>query len=165
MHMMEMVLALLATVLFTSLSLTYNQAIWAQTDYLNNATTVVQASQICHSELDKIDAELLAGRIGLEEIKNANGVVVLKGIKELHNTSTTLDLSHLSEKYNIHTEAVFCDKYGNTMEMVYDPDKDEYEPKPIESSLYVKMTVTVSGPNYLKHPYSMTRIFTETFVR
>jgi len=58
MSMFEMVLALFAIVLFTTLSLTYNQAIWAQTDYLNNATLVVQASQICHSILDEADAKL-----------------------------------------------------------------------------------------------------------
>jgi uncharacterized membrane protein affecting hemolysin expression len=60
MSMWEMVLALFAVVLFTSISLSYNQALWTQTDYLNNATLVVQANYICHSVLDEIDAKLFS---------------------------------------------------------------------------------------------------------
>ncbi|MFW5627941.1 MAG: hypothetical protein ACOCG6_01750 [Candidatus Cloacimonadaceae bacterium] len=145
MHMMEMVLALFATVLFTSLSLTYNQAIWAQTDYLNNATTVVQASQICHSMLDEVDAKLFAGLIDLD-------------VESFPNESILLDLSHISAQYNVERNAVYCDQYGNPTEFVYNEELEKDVQVP---SFYIKMTVTVTGPSYLRHPYSMTRIYTK----
>lgn len=153
MSMMEMVLALLATVLFTSLSLTYNQAIWAQTDYLNNATTVVQASQICHSILDEVDAKLFSGQVKFDQLKTK------------FHYSDVITYSHIPTTFNVMRTIENCDKMGNTTEKVYDDDLGYEVEKPIATSLYVKMTVTVSGPSYLRHPYVLTRILTETFVR
>lgn len=153
MHMMEMVLALFATVLFTTLSLSYNQAIWTQADYLNNATTVVQASQICHSILDEVDAKLFSGQVRFNQIRS------------LYNFTSKTDYPFISTQYNVKREAVFCDKYGKTTKIEYDYDLEQDVEVPIDNSLYILMTVTVSGPSYLKYPYSMTRIVTETFVR
>lgn len=153
MHMMEMVLALFATVLFTTLSLTYNQAIWAQTDYLNNATTVVQASQICHSILDEVDAKLFSGQVKFNQIRSQ------------YNFTSETNYPFLHTQYDVKREAVFCDKYGKTTKIEYDYDLGKEVEIPIDSSLYILVTVTVSGPTYLKHPYSLTRIVTETFVR
>ena len=141
MNMMEMVLALFAVVLFTTLSLSYNQAIWRQTDYLNNATLVVQASQICHGFLDEVDAKLFSGQLDIDDLVDS------------YNFTTTKTYPHLPVIFNVTSVAADCDSLG----------QDLATPNP--NSLYKRVTVTVSGHSYLRQPYSMTRIFTETFIR
>ncbi|MDD2506319.1 MAG: hypothetical protein PHQ78_03270 [Candidatus Cloacimonetes bacterium] len=139
--MMEMVLALFAVVLFTTLSLTYNQAIWAQTDYLNNATLVVQASQICHSILDEADAKLFSKQLDLNDLLTE------------YNYTHSQTYPHLPITFNVEAATVNCDELGNVLTV------DD------SLSLYKKMTITVSGHRYLQRPYVMHRIYTETFIR
>ncbi|MFA7542958.1 MAG: hypothetical protein WCY84_01175 [Candidatus Cloacimonadaceae bacterium] len=141
MNMMEMVLALLATVLFTTLSLTYNQAVWAQTDYLNNATMVVQASQICHSILDEADAKLFSQQYTLNDL-------VTK-----YNYTKTTNYSHLAASFTVKAETQKCDGWGEIL-----ADQSGL-------SMYRKMTITVTGHSYLQRPYTMTRLFTDSFIR
>ncbi|MCB5269686.1 MAG: hypothetical protein M0Q99_12225 [Candidatus Cloacimonetes bacterium] len=141
MNMMEMVLALFAIVLFTTLSLTYNQAIWAQTDYLNNATLVVQASQICHSILDEADAKLFSKQLELVDLLTE------------YNYTDTRTYSHLPITFNVDVVAINCDELGEPLE------EDD------SLSLYKKITISVSGHSYLQRPYTMHRIYTETFIR
>ncbi|MFA5282876.1 MAG: hypothetical protein WC368_09215 [Candidatus Cloacimonadaceae bacterium] len=142
MNMMEMFLALMAVVLFTTLSLTYNQAIWRQTDYINNATMVVQASQICHAFLDEIDAKLFSGQLELNDI-----------VDNYNYTDPAVSFPHLPTTFNVQWESANCDING--VDLAVDDSL----------SLYKRVTVTVSGHSYLRQPYSMTRIFTETFIR
>jgi len=141
MNMFEMVLALFAIVLFTTLSLTYNQAIWAQTDYLNNATLVVQASQICHSILDEADAKLFSKQLELVDLLTE------------YNFTRTQTYPHLPITFNVEAVTINCDELGEPL-AVDDP-----------LSLYKKVTITVSGHSYLQRPYIMHRIYTETFIR
>ncbi|MDY0382106.1 MAG: hypothetical protein RBQ68_08605 [Candidatus Cloacimonadaceae bacterium] len=140
MNMMEMFLALMAVVLFTTLSLTYNQAIWRQTDYINNATMVVQASQICHAFLDEIDAKLFSGQLDIDDLVDS------------YNFTTTKTYPHLPVIFNVASVAADCDSLG----------QDLATPNP--NSLFKRVRITVSGPGYLKQPYSMTRLFTRTFM-
>jgi len=141
MNMFEMVLALFAIVLFTTLSLTYNQAIWAQTDYLNNATLVVQASQICHSILDEADAKLFSKQLELVDLLTE------------YNFTRTQTYPHLPITFNVEAVTINCDEMGQPL-AVDDP-----------LSLYKRVTITVSGHSYLQRPYVMQRIFTEAFIR
>jgi hypothetical protein len=135
---MEMVLALLAVVLFTSLSLSYNQAIWRQTDYLNNATLVVQASQLCHSILDEADAKLFS-----EQLDFSNLVAS-------YNFTRTQSFPHLPETFTITSVATDCDSLG----------RDLNNPNP--NSLFKRVRVTITGPVSLRHPVVMMRLYTKT---
>lgn len=141
MNMMEMVLALLATVLFTTLSLTYNQAIWAQTDYLNNATMVVQASQLCHAVLDEADAKLFSQQFTLDSL-------IVR-----YNYTKTVSFPHLPTTFSIKADTKKCNESGVVL-----ADQSQ-------ASMYRKMVITVSGHAYLKRPYSMTRLYTDSFIR
>ena len=60
MNMMDMVMAMIAVVFFTTIATVYNRSMLIQQDNLNDATLVVQTTQICHSALDEIDALLFA---------------------------------------------------------------------------------------------------------
>lgn len=138
MNMMEMVLALLAVVLFTTLALSYNQAIWRQTDYLNNATLVVQASQLCHSVLDEADARLFSNQLDISNLVST------------YNFTRTQTFPHLPETFTIVSVAVDCDSLGRNLG------------SPNPNSLFKRVVVTVSGPVSLRHPYSMMRLYTKT---
>ncbi|GAB1367216.1 hypothetical protein MASR1M36_20870 [Candidatus Cloacimonadaceae bacterium] len=138
MNLMEMVLALLAVILFTTLSLSYNQALWRQTDYLNNSTIVVQASQLCHSMLDKIDAELFSGQLDIANLVSS------------YNFTTNVTYPHLPETFRIVFVAADCDSLGRALN------------NPNPNSLFKRVVVTVDGPTALRHPYTMTRVFTKT---
>nr|MDK2851602.1 hypothetical protein [Candidatus Cloacimonadota bacterium] len=140
MNMMEMVLALLAVVLFTTLSLTYNQGIWRQTDYINNATLVVQASQICHSILDEADAKLFSKQIDIDSLT------------VLYNFTETRSYPHLPVTFTVTSTAADCDSLGQDLET------------PNPNSIFKRIQIKVSGPGYLKTPYTMTRLYTRTFM-
>jgi hypothetical protein len=138
MNMMEMVLALLAIVLFTTLSLSYNHAIWRQTNYLNNATLVVQASQLCHSILDEADAKLFSDQLDISNLVST------------YNFTRTQTFPHLPETFTIESVAADCDSLGGNLS------------SPNPNSLFKRIVVTVSGPVALRHPYSMMRLYTKT---
>ncbi|HNQ44677.1 MAG TPA: hypothetical protein PKI59_09605, partial [Candidatus Cloacimonadota bacterium] len=69
MNMMEMVLALFAVVLFTSTAAMYNRQVMEHNAYLINATQYVQATQLCHTVLDEVDAKLFARMIAFFSVK------------------------------------------------------------------------------------------------
>lgn len=140
MNMMEMFLALMAVVLFTTLSLTYNQAIWRQTDYINNATMVVQASQICHSILDEADAKLFSNQIEFTDIVDT------------YNFTDTQSYPHLPVTFTVSCVATDCDSLGQDLET------------PNPNSLFKRIEVSVSGPTALRYPYKMKRLYTKTFM-
>ena len=140
MNLMEMILALLAVVLFTALSLSYNRAIWRQTDYLNNATLVVQASQLCHTILDEADAKLFSNQLSITNLVSS------------YTFTRTQTFPHLPETFIITAVAADCDSVGNNLQV------------PNPNSLFKRVVVTVSGPRALKQPYVMTRLYTKTFM-
>ncbi|MEN6444672.1 MAG: hypothetical protein ABFC98_01345 [Candidatus Cloacimonas sp.] len=139
MSMWEMVLALLAVVLFTSISLSYNQALWAQTDYLNNATLVVQANHICHSVLDEIDAKLFSKAYSFLNI-----------VSMFQDSTNVVYYPHLKQSFTIKISAINSDSLGHSL------------PSPNPNSLFKTVTVTVSGPAALKHNVSLKRLYTKT---
>lgn len=140
MNLLEMVLALLAVILFTTLSLTYNQATWRQTDFVNSATIVVQASQICHSVLDEADAKLFSHQLDIANLVSS------------YNFTRTQSFTFLPEKFTIVAVAADCDSLG----------RDLNNPNP--NSLFKRVVVTVSGPVALKHPVSLMRVYTKTYM-
>ena len=146
MNLMEMVMAMLATVLFTTLSLTYNRALFRQTDFVNNATIVVQASQLCHAVLDEADAKLFSKQISVDQLLTK------------YNYSKSVTYPHLPETFIIKAEAVDCDSLGVEI------DYASFEDEEVYASLFKRITVTVSGPNALKYPYKMSRLYTRTFM-
>lgn len=140
MSMMEMVLALFAVVLFSSMSMSYNQAIFRQTDYLNNATLVVQASQICHEILDEADAKLFSNQLDIANLVSS------------YNFTRTQTFPHLPETFIVLSEAVDCDSLGRNLS------------SPNPNSLFKRVRVTVRGPVALRRPYSMVRVYTKTYM-
>jgi hypothetical protein len=138
MNLMEMVIALLAVVLFTTLSLSYNQALLRQTDYLNNATVVVQASQLCHAMLDEVDAKLFSGQLDIANLVSS------------YNFTNNVTYPHLPETFRIVSVASDCDSLGRALS------------SPNPNSLFKRVMVSVDGPRALKYPYSMTRVYTKT---
>ena len=144
MNLMEMVMAMLATVLFTTLSLTYNRALFRQTDFVNNATIVVQASQLCHAVLDEADAKLFSKQLTVDQL-------ITK-----YNFTKSVTYPHLPETFTIKAEAVECDSLGVAI------DFSSFEDEEVYASLFKRVTVTVSGPAALRHPYQMSRLYTRT---
>ncbi|MCK9309066.1 MAG: hypothetical protein M0P99_02200 [Candidatus Cloacimonetes bacterium] len=140
MNLMEMILALLAVVLFTTLSLSYNQSIWRQTDYLNNATLTVQASQLCHSVLDEADAKLFSKQLDISNLVTT------------YNFTRTKTYSHLAQTFTIKAVAVDCDSLGGNLS------------SPNPNSFFKRIVVTVSGPSSLTRPVTMMRLYTKTFM-
>ncbi len=140
MNMMEMVLALLAVVLFSSIALGYNQAVWRQTDYLFNAQLVVQSNHLCHAVLDEVDAKLFSDQITFDDI-----------IPDFDNTTRSVYIDSQSETYDLAISAAVCDSIGTILPAG-------------STSLFRRVDVTVSGPPALKHPVSMNRLYTRTYM-
>jgi hypothetical protein len=138
--MMEMVLALFAVILFSSVALSYNQAIWRQTDYLFNAQLVVQCNHLCHEVLDEVDAKLFSKQLGFDNI-----------ISTYNNKTRSVTIASQSETYNLLIKAAVCDSFGVVM--------------PADSlSLFRRVDVSVSGPPALKRPVNMYRLYTRTYM-
>lgn len=139
MNMMEMVLALFAVILFSSVALSYNQAIWRQTDYLFNAQLVVQCNHLCHAVLDEVDAKLFSKQFGFDDIMDTSKL----------KPTRTVYVASQSATYNLAINATVCDSFGLAL--------------PTGSiSLFRRVDVSVSGPSALKHPVSMYRLYTRT---
>lgn len=136
MNMMEMVLALLAVVFFTSVAANYNRHLMDQNEYVIAATLHVQATQLCHSVLDEVDAKLFSNSIAYDEI-----------IEKYHGKTREIDLQFPGDKYNISIEAVLCDSLGN----------DEYAADdPLAKNRLVKVEASTPG---LRFPAKMQRIY------
>ncbi|MDI3504693.1 MAG: hypothetical protein PWP64_1629 [Candidatus Cloacimonadota bacterium] len=135
MNMMEMVLALFAVVLFTSMAGNYNRIMIEQNDYLINATQHVQATQLCHSVLDEVDAKLFSKQLNYEDI-----VTAYDGL------SRTVDLNFPGDVYQLSIAAAYCDSVGT-----------EYaESDSLAYNRLVKVTASTPG---LREPVRMQRIY------
>jgi hypothetical protein len=134
---MEMVLALLAVVLFTSIVMLYNNTLWDQNALLINAQQYVQASHLSHSVLDEIDAKLFSKQISFADVRSYN------------NTQRVINLQHSLGRYTIDINAVGTDSLGTPLASV-----------PI-GNIYTRVTVRTSTMG-LKVPVSMSRMFTKT---
>lgn len=135
---MEMVLALFAVVFFTTVALNYNQKIGQQHELLVNATQYVQATQLCHTLLDEVDAKLFSKQLAFGNI-----------IPNYNNTSRTIDLAFPGDIYQLAITAANSDSLGVPLAST-----------PV-NSIYVRVKVVASTPG-LKVPVTMQRIYTKT---
>ncbi len=138
MNYMEMVLALFAVVFFTSVAANYNRQVLEQNDYLINASQYVQASQLCHSVLDEIDAKLFARMIAFFSVKTTYA-----------NVNRTIDLQFPGDVYQLNIRAVDCDSLGIPLTTA------------VVNNIWVRVTVTASTQG-LKVPATLQRVYTKT---
>lgn len=138
MNMMEMLLALMAVVFFTSVAANYNRKILDQNDYLINATQYVQASQLCHTVLDEVDAKLFAKMIAFKNVKVTYA-----------NLNRTIDLAFPGDVYQVNIQTVDTDSLGIPLST------------PVLNNIYVRVRVTASTPG-LKVPVVLQRVYTKT---
>jgi len=138
MNYMEMVLALFAVVFFTSVAANYNRQVLEQNDYLINASQYVQASQLCHSVLDEIDAKLFARMIAFFNVKTTYA-----------NVNRTIDLQFPGDVYQLNIRAVDCDSLGIPLTTA------------VVNNIWVRVTVTASTQG-LKVPATLQRVYTKT---
>jgi len=138
MNMMEMVLALFAVVLFTSTAAMYNRQVMEHNAYLINATQYVQATQLCHTVLDEVDAKLFARMIAFFSVKTTYA-----------NVNRTIDLAFPGDVYQLNIRAVDCDSLGIPL------------PSPVEKNIYVRVQVTATTAG-LRYPVTLQRVYTKT---
>jgi hypothetical protein len=138
MNLMEMVIALFAVVLFTSVALNYNRYVQTQNDLLINATQYVQATQLCHTVLDEIDSKLFARMLAFNSI-----------ISTYNNQTRTIDLNFPGDTYQISIQAVSSDSLGVPITVI--PVNNIYR--------VVKVTASTYG---LKFPVTLQRVYTKT---
>ncbi|MCB5259984.1 MAG: hypothetical protein PHN71_00055 [Candidatus Cloacimonetes bacterium] len=138
MNLFDMVLALFAVMLFTSIALNYNRHIQDQNDLLINATQYVQATQLCHTVLDEIDAKLFARMMAFNHI-----------ISNYNNTQRTIDLNFPGDTYQLTVEAVSCDSLGVPLTVI-----------PVDN-IFRRVRVTATTPG-LKFPVTLQRVYTKT---
>ncbi|MDD4309856.1 MAG: hypothetical protein PHO32_05705 [Candidatus Cloacimonetes bacterium] len=138
MNLFEMVLALMAVVFFTSVAANYNRKILDQNDYLINATQYVQATQLCHTVLDEVDAKLFAKMIAFFSVKTTYA-----------NVNRTIDLAFPGDVYNLNIRTVDCDSLGIPLTT------------PQANNIWVRITVTATTAG-LKVPVTLQRVYTKT---
>ncbi len=139
MNMMEMVLALFAVLFFTTVAMSYNRAVWDQTELLDNAGQYVQASHLAHAVLDEVDAKLFSLDLAFGDITT------------LYNSVTRIKtMAHTGGTYTLAINAVDCDSLGIplTVEEI--------------NNIFVKVEVTVTTNGGLKSPVTMKRVYTKT---
>lgn len=137
MNMMEMVLVLLAVILFTTVALNYNRLVWEQTDYLINANKYLQCSHLSHSILDEVDAFLFSKQLKFNDIKKK------------YNTERNVTLQHAGGTYSISIHADDCDSLGVLLAL------------PVSNSIYTLVTVRTTTTG-LRYPVIQKRVYTKT---
>lgn len=138
MSYMEMVLALFAVVFFTSVALNYNIRIGEQQELLINATQYVQATQLCHTLLDEVDAKLFSKQLAWNSVKTT-----------YNNTSRTIDLAFPGDVYQLAITAVDSDSLGIPLSTA------------VLNNIFIRVQVVASTPG-LKVPVTMQRVYTKT---
>lgn len=138
MNMFEMVLALFAVVFFTATAAMYNRQILDQNDQLINATQYVQATQLCHTVLDEVDAKLFAKMIAFFSVKTTYA-----------NVNRTVDLAFPGDVYQINIRAVDCDSLGIPLTTA------------VANNIWVRVQVRATTPG-LRFPVTLQRVYTKT---
>ena len=138
MNMMDMLMALIAVVFFTTIALIYNQAMWRKADNLSDAALIVQASQLCHMTLDEIDAKLFSKQLAFANVNTQ------------YSFTRTHNAPHLGTSFTVQSVVADCDSIGNNLTA------------PVVNNIYKRVIVTVSGPAGLRHPVSLMRLYTKT---
>jgi hypothetical protein len=70
MGLREMILVLLAVVLFTKLAMVTNKSIIAEVDQLQHSTYILQATNLAQRYMDEVDAKLYSKVITLDQISS-----------------------------------------------------------------------------------------------
>jgi hypothetical protein len=152
MNFIEMVLALFAIVFFTTVSLVYNRSMWTQAENLDNVAKIVQATQLAHSKLDQIDAELLSQQVAFAK-RQVSGT---PQTVEQHYVGTHLEnLTYAGYAFTYTYDFDYCDSLGGTtgVSQTY-ADTTDYK--------FIKMNVTVASTPGMSHPVHLFRVYTKT---
>jgi len=137
MNYVEMVLAMLAVVLFTTMALVFNRGMWGQAAVLDTTNKMVQAIQLAHTSLDEIDAKLFSKQVAFSNIKTT-----FTGYRNV-------TLSYVGYTYKVTYTPADCDSLGNVVTPA--------------NNIWVKVSVKVEYlPGGMKTPINLTRIFTKT---
>lgn len=152
MNFMEMILAMFAIVFFTTVSLVYNRSMWNQAENLDNVAQIIQATQLAHSRLDEIDAQLLSRQVAFSKRQPGGDPLTV----EQNFTGThAVNLTYSQYLFNLTYTHEFCDSLGNTagISQVYS-DTLDYK--------FIKMTVNVASTPGMTHPVILSRVYTKT---
>ncbi len=155
---MEMVLALMAIIFFTSVSLVYNRSMWNQAESLDNVAKIIQATHLAHSKLDQIDAQLLSQQVAFAQRQPGN---IPPTVQQRYNPSlpgtdvVTNHLDYSGYTFNLYYDFDYCDSTGSILgvSQTY-ADSVHYK--------FFKMTVTVASTPGMSHPVSVSRVYTKT---
>ncbi|MDP2173358.1 MAG: hypothetical protein Q8M98_04340 [Candidatus Cloacimonadaceae bacterium] len=138
MNLMEMICVLLAVIFFTSVALIYNNSSFRQKQNLYDANSFVQASILAHEVLDEVDAKLFAKRISFDQIIGN------------YNATRQRHLPHVGETYQLTISAVQTDSTGVPLST------------PFEGNVFTRVSVLVSPSAGMRHPLTMSRLYTKT---
>ena len=158
-----MVMALLAIIFFTTVSLLYNRSMWNQAENLDNVAKVMQATHVAHSKLDEIDAKLLSQQVAYAHHQPGNIPPTVQqafsptwnAISSSYEGTANVDLPYAGYNFNITYNFVYCDSTGSSggISQTYD-DTEIYR--------FIKMTVTVASTPGMSHPVAVYRVYTKT---
>lgn len=156
MNFMEMVLALMAIVFFTSVSLVYNRSMWNQAESLDNVAKIIQATHLAHSKLDQIDAQLLSNQVAFAE-EGMGKPTVQQQFNPDHPNVTVVQnvLDYSGYTFNLSYDFDYCDSTGSTSGI-----SQTYSDTLINK--WIKMTVTVASTPGMSHPVAVWRVYTKT---
>ncbi len=149
MNFMEMVLALFAIVMFTTISLVYNRSMWNQAENLDNIAKVIQATQVAHSKLDEIDARLLSQMLSFSENQSSGTPLTVR--QAYDNVTETIDLTYAGYVFTVSYNHEYCDSLGLNPNETYNPD-----------AKFIKVTATVASNPGMSHPVFISRVYTKT---
>jgi hypothetical protein len=146
---MEMVLALLAVVLFTTTSMVYSRSMWNQAELLDRTGKVIQATQLAHSRLDEIDAKLFSRQIAFAK---EGGLPTIR--QAFIGTDIPINLSS-GYSYNLSYIFEYCDSLGRGIEIGYPQTYNA-------NAKYVKMSVSIRKIPSMAEKVIISRIYTKT---
>lgn len=166
MNFMEMLLALLAIVLFTTLALVYNRNMWNQAENLDNVAQIIQATQLAHSKLDQIDALLFAKKIRFAQNQTNNQGDIIPPYtirRQFIGLDTAPAVSVKAAEtlaYSGYTfvptySFTYCNEFGEIDSLHIDQT-----PANNQNALYIKMMVTIASTPGMSHPVAVSRIYT-----
>jgi hypothetical protein len=161
MNFMEMVLALFAIILFTSVSLIYNHSMWNQAESLDKASNVIQATQLAHSCLDEVDAKLFSKDIAFKNVgwpTSATGLTytLAYSASPILNVIDVDGDGNNDYKFNLTYNRKYCDSLGVALAT---------QPATVAAAAllsYFKVTVTIAQAPGMQFPVSVTRVYTKT---
>lgn len=168
MNFMEMFLALMAIILFTTISLVYNRSMWNQAENLDNVAQIIQATQLAHSRLDEIDALLFAKKLRFAMDANSghpNYILTLPytirrtfigtdpNVSTVVKPAVTLDYAGFTfvPTYSF----TYCNEFGEIDSLHIDQT-----PANNQNALYIKMVVSIASTPGMSHPVVVSRIYT-----